>query len=254
MTEERIRALIIDDEPLARLRISDLLKKEERVDVVGEAGNGSDAVKLIEKEGPDLIFLDVQMPGKDGFGVLEALGPGRMPHVIFVTAYDQYALQAFDVHAMDYLLKPFDRKRFYESLHRALDHIAMKKDGRFTTKLKELLEDVQPSKKCLDRLIIKAEGRIYFVKTEEIDWIEAAGNYVTLHVGKEEHLMRDTMSSMEEKLDPEKFMRIHRSNIVNLERIKEIQPWFNGEYLVILKDDTRLTLSRKYRERFKDLF
>lgn len=254
MTEERIRALIVDDEPLARLRISDLLKKEERIEVVGEAGNGTDAVKLIRKESPDLVFLDVQMPGKNGFGVLEALGPERVPHVIFVTAYDQYALQAFDVHAMDYLLKPFDRRRFYESLHRAMDHITMKKEGNFTSKLKELLEDVQPSKKCLDRLIIKAEGRIYFVKTEEIDWIEAAGNYVTLHMGKEEHLMRETMGSMEEKLDPEKFMRIHRSNIVNLERIKEIQPWFNGEYLVILKDDTRLTLSRKYRERFKELF
>ena len=254
MTEEKIRALIIDDEPLARMRISDLLKKEEGIEVVGEAGNGTDAVKLIKKEKPDLIFLDVQMPGKDGFGVLESLGSNAMPHVIFVTAYDQYALRAFDVHAMDYLLKPFDRKRFYESLHRALDHIGMKKEGGFTSKLKELLEDVQPTKKYMDRLIIKAEGRIFFVKTEEIDWIEAAGNYVTLHLGKEEHLMRDTMSSMEEKLDPEMFMRIHRSNIVNIERIKEIQPWFNGEYLIILKDDTRLTLSRKYRERFKDLF
>ena len=171
-----------------------------------------------------------------------------------MTAYDQYALRAFEVHALDYLLKPFDRNRFEEALDRARDHLEMRKNGEFSTRLREMLHEVKAETKYLDRLIVKTEGRIFFIKTDEITWISAAGNYVSLHVSKDEHLVRDTMHGMESKLDPNKFIRIHRSTIVNLERIKEIQPWFNGEYLVILNDDTRLTMSRKYRERFKDYF
>ena len=248
------RVLIVDDEPLARERIRDLLRKESHFEIIGESGNGIDAISQIHKHAPDLVFLDVQMPELDGFGVMEQLGVENMPQVIFVTAYDQYALRAFEVHALDYLLKPFDRSRFKEALRRAQEHMEMRKNGDFKTKLKELLQEVKKEPKYLDRLIVKAEGRIYFIKTNEIDWIEAAGNYVSLHVGKEEHLMRETMHGMEKKLDPDKFIRIHRSTIVNIEHIKEIQPWFNGEYLIILHDDTRLTLSRKYRERFKEYF
>lgn len=250
----KTRVLIVDDEPLARERIRDLLKKEPRFEVIGESGNGLDAITQIQTHAPDLVFLDVQMPELDGFGVIETLGADNIPHIIFVTAYDQYALKAFEVHALDYLLKPFDRNRFREALSRAIDHIELRRNGDFNYRLRELLQEVKVENKYVDRLIIKSEGRIFFIKTDEIHWIEAAGNYVSLHVGKEEHLMRETMQAMENKLDPQKFIRIHRSTIVNIERVKEIQPWFNGEYLIVLNDDTRLTLSRKYRERFKEIF
>lgn len=251
---DKTRVLIVDDEPLARERIKDLLKEETEFEIVGESRNGLEAIRMINKQSPDLVFLDVQMPELDGFGVLESVDVSNIPHVIFVTAYDQYALRAFEVHALDYLLKPFDQKRFQVALQRAKTQLEMKKNGEFTNRLKELLHDVKSEPKYLDRLIIKSEGRIFFIKADEVDWIEAAGNYVTLHVGQEGHLMRETMSGMEQRLNPEKFIRIHRSHIVNIERIKEIQPWFNGEYLIILKDETRLTLSRKYREKFKTFF
>ena len=250
----KIRVLIVDDEPLARQRIRDLLKKDSSFEIIGESGNGIDAISQIQERSPDLVFLDVQMPELNGFEVLETVGVENIPQVIFVTAYDQYALRAFEVHALDYLLKPFDRNRFEEALDRARDHLEMRKNGEFSTRLREMLHEVKAETKYLDRLIVKTEGRIFFIKTDEITWIGAAGNYVSLHVSKDEHLVRDTMHGMESKLDPNKFIRIHRSTIVNLERIKEIQPWFNGEYLVILNDDTRLTMSRKYRERFKDYF
>jgi len=250
----KIRVLIVDDEPLARQRIRDLLKKDSSFEIVGESGNGIDAISQIQERTPDLVFLDIQMPELNGFEVLETVGVENIPQVIFVTAYDQYALRAFEVHALDYLLKPFDRNRFEEALDRARDHLEMRKNGEFSTRLREMLHEVKAETKYLDRLIVKTEGRIFFIKTDEITWIGAAGNYVSLHVSKDEHLVRDTMHGMENKLDPNKFIRIHRSTIVNLERIKEIQPWFNGEYLVILNDDTRLTMSRKYRERFKDYF
>jgi two-component system LytT family response regulator len=250
----KIRVLIVDDEPLARQRIRDLLKKDSSFEIVGESGNGIDAISQIQQQSPDLVFLDVQMPELNGFEVLETVGVENIPQVIFVTAYDQYALQAFEVHALDYLLKPFDPNRFKEALNRARDHLEMRKNGEFSTRLKEMLQEVKAETKYLDRLIVKTEGRIFFIKTDEIYWIGAAGNYVSLHVSNDEHLVRETMHGIENKLDPNKFIRIHRSTIVNLERIKEIQPWFNGEYLVILNDDTRLTMSRKYRERFKDYF
>ena len=249
-----IQTLIIDDEPLARQRIRDLLVNEKEIDVAGESGNGVEAVAMIHDKKPDLIFLDVQMPEMDGFQVVENIKPEMMPHIIFVTAYDQYALRAFEVHALDYLLKPFDQDRFQKALDRAKKQIEFQKDGDFSYRLKELLHEIKSDDTYLERLIIKSEGRIFFVKTDEIDWIEAAGNYVTLHVGNEEHLMRDTMNSMEKKLDPKKFFRVHRSKIVNFECIKEIKPWFNGEYLIVLNDDSQLTLSRKYRERLKDFF
>ncbi|MFC1724323.1 LytR/AlgR family response regulator transcription factor [candidate division KSB1 bacterium] len=250
----KIRALIVDDEPLARERIRDLLEDDDYVDVIGESANGIDAVTDIREKVPDLIFLDVQMPGLDGFEVVEKVGCNKMPQVIFTTAYDQYALRAFEVHALDYLLKPFDRGRFQNALNRAIKYLKLKKDGDFKYRLKELLDEVKVERKYLDRLIIKSEGRIFFLKVDEIDWIEAAGNYLTLHVGNARHLLRETMNCMENKLDPDRFFRVHRSTIVNIERIKEIHPMFNSEYLIILKNGRELNLSRKYREKFKELF
>jgi two-component system, LytTR family, response regulator len=205
----------------------------------------------VQKHKPDLVFLDVQMPHLDGFGVLEALAGVPLPAVIFVTAHDKFALRAFEVHALDYLLKPFDRDRFKQALERAKTAVnapAAVMDER----LLALLDGMRKDRKSVDRLVIKSGGRVYFVRVDEIDWIEAAGNYVKLHVGKEEHLLRESMNGIEAKLDPRKFIRIHRSTILNAERIKELQPAFHGDYAVILRDGVELTLSRNYRERMEE--
>jgi two-component system LytT family response regulator len=249
----KVRTLIVDDEPLAREGVRSLLESEPDIEIIGECGDGRSAVLAIEKQRPDLVFLDVQMPELDGFGVLETLELESLPVVIFVTAYDQYALKAFEVHALDYLLKPFDRERFNKALSRAKEQIFLRKTGRHDQQLLALLQDLKNEKKFLERLVIKNAGRIFFVKADEISWIEASGNYARLHVGAESHLLRETMNELETKLNPEKFLRIHRSHIVNMEHIKELQPWFQGEYVVILRDGTRLTLSRSYREKLNEL-
>jgi two-component system LytT family response regulator len=249
-----IRVLIIDDEPLARQRIRSLLEAEADVSVAGECDDGQKAVAAIREHRPDLIFLDVHMPELDGFGVLEELGGERVPAVIFVTAYDRYALQAFEVHALDYLLKPFDRERFERALERARAQIGRAQTAEVSEQLRALLEDARPGKKYLDRVVIKSASRVFFLRVEEIDWIEAAGNYLKLHAGTEAHLLRETMNGLEGRLDPERFLRIHRSTMVNIERIQELQPWFHGDYVVLLRDGTRLTLSRSYRQKLQDLF
>jgi two-component system LytT family response regulator len=249
----RLRVLIVDDEPLARERIRSLLNREEAMEVIGECGDGQEAVTAIQELRPDLVFLDVQMPKLDGFDVLEALEPERMPTVIFVTAYDRYALKAFEVHAFDYLLKPFDRDRFRKAIQRVRSQFD-KREPKRPARVRALLHDVKDVRKPLERIIIKSGGRVYFVRTEEIDWIEAAGNYLRLHVGGNMHLLRDTMTGIEGKLDAGQFVRIHRSTIVNVERIQELQPWFHGDYVVILRDGTQLTMSRSFRPRFQELF
>ena len=249
MTEGKIRALIIDDEPLARERIRTLLKKDRSVHVAGECGDGKRAVKAIRRHRPDLVFLDVQMPEMDGFSVLEALQPEEIPVVIFATAYDKYALRAFEVHALDYLLKPFDRERFGTALARAREQIERNKNGDVNRRLLSLLSARAVDHKPAERLVIKSAGRITFLRTDEVDWIEAAGNYLRLHTGADEHLLRETMKELEARLDASKFVRIHRSTIVNADRIKEMRPSFHGEYEVRLRDGTRLTLSRGYREK-----
>ena len=243
----KIRALIVDDEPLARQRIRTLLEADPDVEVVGECADGRSAVAAVREQAPDLLFLDVQMPLLDGFGVLAALGAGPLPVVIFVTAHDRYALRAFEVHALDYLLKPFDRERFRTALGRAKAQVRREPDGDVSRRLLALLRDVQQARKPLERLVVKSGGRVYFVRTEDIDWIEAAGNYVRLHVGKEAHLLRESMAGLEARLDAGRFLRIHRSTIVNIEHIRELQPAFHGDYAVILRDGTQLTLSRSYR-------
>jgi two-component system LytT family response regulator len=250
--DRKIQALIVDDERLARKRIRSLLKNERDVEVVGECADGAEALAAIRKQNPDLVFLDVQMPEMDGFQVLQSVGADQMPAVVFVTAYDKYALRAFEVHALDYLLKPFDEDRFGEALRRAKDQVLGSSNGDLHDRLLALIEHLRSGERYVDRLLVKASGRVLFLKTEDIDWIEAAGNYVRLHVGRESHLLRETMNTIETKLDPARFLRIHRSTIVNLDRIKEMQPWFSGEYVVLLKDGTELRLSRGYRDKFDE--
>jgi two-component system, LytTR family, response regulator len=251
---EKIRALIVDDEPLARERIRTLLEGESDIESVAECGDGLSAISLIERERPDLLFLDIQMPELDGFHVLEALRNALpLPAVIFVTAYDKYALRAFEVHALDYLLKPFDRERFSRAVERARRHLRREKKGALDERLLSLLADIKSEPKHLERLVIKSSGRVFFLKTEEIDWIEAASNYVRLHAGRESHLMRETMSALEVKLDPKKFLRVNRSAIVNIEKIKELCPLFRGEYEIVLQTGARLTLGRAYREKLQEL-
>ncbi|HMC26210.1 MAG TPA: LytTR family DNA-binding domain-containing protein [Verrucomicrobiae bacterium] len=248
----KIRAIIVDDEPLARERIRTLLDEESDIELIGECDNGATAVETITEKQPDLLFLDVQMPELDGFGVLEQIKDRPLPAVIFVTAHDTFALQAFEVHAVDYLLKPFDRERFKKALDRALQTIKRRQTDELSHRLSALLAEVKPEAR-IDRLAIKSAGRVIFLRLDEIDWIEAADNYVNLHVGNESHLHRETMTAMEERLKGGKFMRISRSTIVNVDRIKELQPLFHGEYSVILRNGTRLTLSRGYREKLDAL-
>jgi two-component system LytT family response regulator len=238
---------------MARERILGLLAQESDVEVVGQCSDGRQAISAIQQLSPELVFLDVQMPALDGFGVIRQVGADRMPMVVFVTAYDEYALQAFEVHALDYLLKPFGRDR----LQQCLDHARHQRDrhraGELGKSLLALVQDFKPDQqKKQDRLVVKSGGRVFFVRTEDIDWIEAAGNYVRLHMKDQSHLFRETMNQMEARLDPQRFFRIHRSRIVNTERIKELQPWFNGEYVVVLHNGAQLRLSRSYREKLEE--
>jgi two-component system LytT family response regulator len=252
-TPQPTRVLIVDDEPLARERLRTLLQEEPGFEIVGEAGDGTTGAESILALQPDLVFLDVQMPGADGFDVIDAVGADKMPFVVFVTAYDRYALRAFDVHALDYLLKPFDRERFRQALTRAHQQLERSAgNGEIERRLAAIVNDLRPPKARTDRFVVKSGGRIFFVRTGEIDWIEAAGNYVKLHVGNDSHLIRETMNAVEGKLSPDLFVRIHRCHIVNIEQVRELQPWFNGEYVVFLKNGTRLTLSRGYRERLQE--
>lgn len=248
----KIRAIIVDDEPLGRERIRALLANDTEVEMIEECPDGRRAVAAIERSRPDLVFLDVQMPGMDGFAVLDAIAGDCMPVIIFVTAYDKYAVQAFEVRAVDYLLKSFDRRRFESALQRAKDEIQRSKTGSLNEKIAGLLQDLQAKQKRLTRLVVKSGGRIFFLRVEEIDWIEATDNYVRIHAGPECHMIRETMQSLEDRLNPEKFLRIHRSTLVNLDRIRELQPVFHGDYLVKLKDGTELTLSRSYSKKVHD--
>ena len=248
-----IRAIIVDDEPLAREGVRLHLNAEADIEIVGEAGTGEEAVGLIETLRPDLLFLDVQMPGLDGFGVLDAVGAPHMPVTIFTTAFDEFALRAFDAHAIDYILKPYDAERFRMAIERARLQLTGRRKASMDERLDSLLEELRTRNQYLERLVVRSGGRILILRVSEIDWIEAASNYVRLHAGGKEYLLRETMTALEAKLDPMEFVRIHRSTIVRVDRIRELEPLFQGDYVVVLEDTTRLTSSRGYRERLQDL-
>jgi two-component system LytT family response regulator len=253
MTSEltRIRALILDDEPPARRRLERLLSRDHEIEVIGNCAGAQEAMAIIGEQAPDIIFLDVQMPRMDGFAFLEALETERTPLVIFVTAYDQYAVRAFEVCAFDYLLKPYDQERFDQVLRRAKERIRGQKDGQLSQQIFSCLKDFGLKPKSLRKLIVKTSTKVFFLNTEEIDWIKAEGKYARLYAGQESYLWRGAMSELEANLDSERFIRIHRSTIVNIERVKELHPLFHGEYEVLLRDGTRLTLSRRYRARMR---
>jgi two-component system, LytTR family, response regulator len=261
----KIRALVVDDESLAREALLVLLDDDPEIEVIAECRNGKEAVTVIREQSPDVVFLDIQMPGMDGFQVVEEVGAVRMPVTIFVTAYDKHALRAFEAHALDYLLKPFDHDRFNTALQRAKTFVRQQQLGEISESLLAVLQDLKskeggtPSEKDkrkperaarqepIDRVVIKSGGRIYFLKTEEIDWVEGAGDYLTLHSGSQTHLIRETMGNFHAKLDPQKFLRIHRSTIVNIERIKDIRPLYKGDYVITLTSGIGLKASRGYR-------
>ena len=242
-----IRALIVDDEPLARERIRILLRDEPDVEIAGECAAGAEAVAQIEKQNPDLLFLDVQMPEKNGFEVLQSVPIDTLPVVIFTTAFDQHAVRAFDAHALDYLLKPFKPARFKEAVQRARDHIANKKAGTAARGLLEMLAERTTTIR-LTRLAIKTDEKVLLIPVNDIDSIESAGNYVVAHVGKNEYVLRDTLTNLESKLPPGKFLRVSRSAIVNLDKVKELQPMFRGESVIILKDGRAVPTTRSIRE------
>jgi two-component system LytT family response regulator len=250
---DKIRTLIVDDEPIARRGIRQQLRTEPDVEIVGECANGREAVTAIKRETPDLVFLDVQMPLLDGFGVVNAIGAENLPAVVFVTAYDEHAIRAFEVNALDYLLKPIDRDRFRRTLTRVRRQLSGAKTEQVHRKLATLMAHLEESKtegkqiKYPERVVIKESGRVFFLSVDEIDWINAQGNYVQIHTKDSAHLLRETMNGIETKLDPEKFLRIRRSTIVRIERIREMHPLFNSEYAIILKNGERLTSSRRYR-------
>ncbi len=247
---QKIRTLVADDEPIARARVVSLLKGEADIELVRECATGEEARAAIEQERLDLLFLDIQMPEVSGMELARTIRANGMPAVVFVTAYDQYALRAFEVHALDYLLKPFSSDRFRAALGHAREHLAKRRaapDAAAPASEAGATRDpLAPGRRS--RLMVKSGGRIHFVRTADIDWCEAAGNYVRMHVGQQEHLIRDTMGHLESQLDGQQFMRIHRSTIVNVDRIQEMQSSFNGEYVVLLRNGTRLTLSRGYRD------
>jgi two-component system, LytTR family, response regulator len=247
-----IRALIVDDEPVARRRIRRLLSSETDFVVAGECGDGDSAIAAIEKERPDLVFLDVQMPEKDGFAVLRAVGDA-MPPVVFVTAFDQYALAAFEVHALDYLLKPFSRARFQQSVRRARTEVQRARESTRDDNWKALLSELRARGRYLTRFAVRTPDRVLLVEADRVDWIEAADNYAILHVGAAAHAIRETLARLATELDPEKFVRVHRSAIVHIGRVKALQPAFHGDFIVLLHDGTRVAMSRNYRPQVEAL-
>ena len=246
-----IRVVVADDQPMARERLVSLLSAEPGVEVAGVASSGLEAVDCIRHQAPDLVFLDLQMPGMDGFGVIEAIGVERMPATVFVTAFDEYAVRAFEVQALDYLLKPFGRQRFQSALARARRHLERERQGEMAGRLAELLQMRRPGE-GRERILVKSGGRVSFIDIDSIDWVEAEGNYVRLHAGDQVHLMRETMNGLVERIGAQQFFRIHRSRIVNVKKVKELLIAGGGDYQVVLVDGTKLGLSRLYRDALQE--
>jgi two-component system LytT family response regulator len=250
-----IRVLVADDEPIGRQRLVRLVQAEPDTDVVAACADGEEAVEAIREHTPDIVLLDIQMPHLDGFEVVAALGEAHRPAVVFCTAHDQYALRAFEVHAFDYLLKPVDPVRLREAMARAVGTAGRSTVGNETGRILGLLEELHARDRARgrDRLVVRTPERAFFLRTETIDYIEAAGKFVHLHVGRSLHALRESMAELEQELDPARFLRISRSVIVNLDRIQEIQPWFQGDYVLILTDGTKLTSTRGYRDNMRRL-
>ncbi|MFM9915800.1 MAG: LytR/AlgR family response regulator transcription factor [Rhizobacter sp.] len=258
----KIRTVVVEDEPVSRDRLLALLSEEQDVEVVGACADGRSAATAIANTTPDLVFLDIQLPEMDGLTLARAFDADTRPAVVFVTAHDSYALPAFEIHALDYLLKPFSAQRFRSALAYAREHLAQRRATSIGRHILGLLPDVQATPapppvsstpvSAGERLVVKSSGRIYFVKIADIDWCEAAGNYIRVHVGAQAHLIRETMNRLESQLEPRLFVRVHRSTIVNVDRIQELRSSFNGEHVVVLRSGTRLTMSRGYREALQE--
>ena len=252
-----LQVLVVDDDPYARASVRAFLSAEPGVKLAGEAQNGREALEAIERAEPDILILDVDMPELDGFGLLEALGDARAPVVVFVTGHEEYAVRAFEVHALDYLVKPFGLERFRQAFARARDAVEERDETLRSERIHTLLEQLREEQRGLQRLLsgepylqrlmVKTQEKVVLLGTDEVDWVEAEGNYVRLHAGKASYLVRWKIGALEERLDPRRFVRIHRSTIVNLERVKELRPWFAGDFIVAMKDGTELKLSRGYR-------
>jgi two-component system, LytTR family, response regulator len=248
----KIRVVIVDDESPARRKIQRFLSTEPDFEVIAQASTGLEAVNIITQEKPDLLFLDVQMPGLDGFAVIEALDIQPLPEIVFTTAFDQFALRAFEIHALDYLLKPFEQARFKSVLEHAKQRLQQSRSDDLTEKMNHLLAELRGRSTYAERLLVNSGNRAILLTVTQIDWIEAAKNYVNLHVGKQDYLMRGTIEGFYQKLNPSRFLRVNRSHIVNLESIKELQPWFHGEYKIILKDGKEISWSRRYMDKNSD--
>ena len=240
-----LRVIVADDEPLARARLRRLLSAEADVEIVAECSDGASAAEAIRRFRPDVVLLDIQMPELDGFEVIEDLDGARPPAVIFVTAYDRHAIRAFDAAALDYLLKPVEAPRLHRAIERARVHV---RQGDIEGKLASILANVRGGRGTIDRIAVRGRGRVAFIRTSDVLWIEAAGNYARVHAASETALVRDTLTNLEAKLDDRHFVRIHRSTIVNIAKVKELRPWFAGDYVVVMEDGKELTLSRTHRE------
>jgi len=267
---KKIRTLIVDDEPLAREGLETILKSDPEIEVIGTSADGQSALEAIRTRAPDLVFLEIQMPKRDGFGVLGELKPAERPVVVFVTAYDQHAIRAFEVSAVDYLLKPYSDSRFAAALARAKEEIRKSRTSNLSGQIENLLAQVReisakpanlataetpasPSPDYADRIVLKADGALHFIKTRDVIWIEAQGDFVKVQTQGKTQLVRETLQSMERKLDAAKFLRTHRSFLVNLEHVRKVEVALYGDYVVHMSDGSKLRLSRNYRSKLKAL-
>lgn len=247
-----MRVLIVEDEPPARRKLRRFLEVDRDVGLVDEARNGDEAVEAMRRSVYDVVFLDVQMPGRSGLDVLAELGDGVPPVVIFVTAHDRYAVRAFEVRALDYLLKPFDEERFRAALERAKRQLDLGRTQELKEAIRSLTEEEKRRGNRVDRLMVKESGRVFFVKVEDITWLEAASNYVQVHLGRESHLVRESFEALLARLDPSRFVRVHRSYAVNLDHVREMYPWSHGDYRIVLDDGTEVKMSRRYKDRLPE--
>ena len=242
----KIQTLIVDDEVLAREKLAIFLQKEEDFEIIGECTNGIEALKFMDQSYPDLLFLDIQMPEMDGMELLRNIDVQKIPCIILVTAYDHFAIKAFEFHALDYLLKPFDRERFLMTIKRIKEQMQLYQQGNYNNQLLNYLKESLPSQEYIGKVVVKDAGKIFFVKTKDIEWVESAGNYLKLHVGKTTHMIRETMNAFEKKLNPQEFVRVHRSTLVNIDAIDNLESWGNTEFLITLNSGDKVQTGRSY--------